>query len=114
MFSDSAQCDEWGCYAGGVLQLQLQTPTGLWWPEAPEAGGVQDTPTYILQNDRHVALIILRYACWGQNCFVPKLYASEGGSQQLGWIGGWGGVIFAFKCFAIIFEFPMSIVSTHT
>ena len=35
-------------------------------------GGFQGTPTYLLQNDRHVALIILRYAMLGSKLWCSK------------------------------------------
>ena len=35
-----------------------------------------------------IALIILRYACWGQNCFVQKGFTPPRVAQQLGWVGG--------------------------
>ena len=70
--------------------------------EGPRGGGgLQGTPTCILQNYRHVALIILRYAFWGQYSFVQKNVPCGG------WVPGAGvgvGAQVLTQCFAIIFE----------
>ena len=51
----------------------------------------EGAPTHILRSDGHVALIILRYACWSQNCCGKKITPPEVASQQLGWAAGLGG-----------------------
>ena len=54
-------------------------------------GRVQGTPTYILQNDRHDVLIILRVCILGSELFCSQtFFPSQEGSQQLGWVGRWG------------------------
>ena len=97
----------------------MLNPKGLWWLIAPEGGGgvhpatgggggvqpatggggSQGTPTYIPQNARHVAMVILRCACWGPNGFAENIHHSKGGFQQLGW--GLGGGVRGVKFFLI-------------
>ena len=65
---------------------------------AAAGGGIQGTPTYLLRNDRHVALMFLMGdACWGHNCFVQKKSAApKGGGVPAATVGrgdgAWGQI----------------------
>ena len=113
------------CKSHGGLPVQVPDPNrvvvaegpggrGAWGGGGGSRGrpgrGVQGAPTYILQNDRHVALIILRYACWGQNKFLKKL-------PLPGWVpaamvsrgaGGWVGSILFLMFLSSFLNSPLN------
>ena len=79
-------------YADSLPQLcHIQGGRGGGWGRPGGGGGGPRTPTYMAQNDRLVALIILSHVCWGKKNlkkFVPYHGGPSHRNGATGWVRG--------------------------